>query len=83
MKYHVRLEYDFLQIIYGNNVTDPVDQNCLSAMVDYWISTNSTRKEFEMPKRKDSFTWNEREYLFMKFIVDNCRFYVWKKNRNY
>ena len=61
LKYHF-CECAFLQIIFGNNVTDPVDQNSLNAMVDYWISTTSTRKEFEMPKRKHSSAWRQREY---------------------
>ena len=40
------------QIIYGNYIMDPVDQACMAAMIDYWISPNAIKKEFEVSKGK-------------------------------
>ena len=39
-------------MIYGKYITDPADQQALAAMVDYWISPTSVKKEFEVPKCK-------------------------------
>ena len=39
-----------LQVIYGSYVTDNLDQQTLSAVVDYWISPNACKKDFEIPK---------------------------------
>lgn len=50
-------------------MTDPLDQLTLSAMVDYWISPNAVKKDFEIPKCVYH-VWNILGiHLFMYAIV--------------
>lgn len=35
------------QIIYGSHITDNYDQQAVSALVDYWLSPNAVKKDFE------------------------------------
>ena len=35
------------QIIYGSHITDHYDQQAVSALVDYWLSPNAVKKDFE------------------------------------
>ena len=37
-------------MLYGNVISNPMDQQSLNAMVDYWISPNAVKKDFELPK---------------------------------
>lgn len=37
----------YLQIIYGSHITDSYDQQAVSALVDYWLSPNAVKKDFE------------------------------------
>lgn len=39
-----------VQVVYGSHITDPVDQQSLSAMVDYWVSPTAIKKEFEVAR---------------------------------
>ncbi len=41
-----------LQVLLSNYVTDPVDRHNLSSMLDYWLSYNAIRKDFEIPRCK-------------------------------
>ena len=45
----------FDQLVYGSYVTDPCDQLALGAMVDYWISPNAVKKDFELARCKFRF----------------------------
>ncbi|KAM4694307.1 uncharacterized protein O3C94_004765 [Discoglossus pictus] len=38
------------EIIYGCNISDEFDMSSLMSMIDYWINTNSTKKEYELTK---------------------------------
>ena len=40
------------ELVYGSFLTDPLDQLSLSSMVDYWISPNALKRDFELPRRK-------------------------------
>ncbi len=51
------------EIIFGNYITDPVDQQCLNSVVDYWISPNAIKRDFELPKCKS--------YFFILFLITN------------
>jgi len=50
------------QIIYGSHITDNYDQQAVSALVDYWLSPNAVKKDFEERRCKfvfgDSRVWN-------------------------
>ena len=37
-------------MIYGKYITDPADQQVLTSMIDYWISPNAVKRDFELPK---------------------------------
>lgn len=44
------LRYILTEIIYGSYINDDYDRTNLSAMVDYWIGPNATKREFEATK---------------------------------
>ncbi|XP_030850579.1 dynein heavy chain 8, axonemal isoform X3 [Strongylocentrotus purpuratus] len=46
------LRYILTEIIYGSYINDDYDRTNLSAMVDYWIGPNATKREFEATKLK-------------------------------
>ncbi|XP_071504103.1 dynein axonemal heavy chain 5-like [Diadema antillarum] len=48
----IGLRYILTEIIYGSYINDEYDRNNLSAMVDYWIGPNATKREFEATKLK-------------------------------
>ena len=37
-------------MVYGSSVTSNVDQQALSALVDMWINSAATKKDYEMPR---------------------------------
>ncbi|XP_023932050.1 dynein heavy chain 8, axonemal-like [Lingula anatina] len=46
------IRYMLSEVIYGSYVSDPYDQQTLSAIIDYWISPNATKKDFELARLK-------------------------------
>ena len=38
--------------MYGTHITDPYDQQSLSAIIDYWCSPNAVKKDFEVARLK-------------------------------
>lgn len=46
------IRYILSEVVYGSYVTDPGDQQSLSAMVDYWVSPTAIKKEFEVARLK-------------------------------
>ncbi|XP_035829673.1 dynein heavy chain 5, axonemal isoform X2 [Aplysia californica] len=40
------------EVMYGTHITDPYDQQSLSAIVDYWCSPNAVKKDFEVARLK-------------------------------
>jgi dynein heavy chain len=40
------------ELVYGSFLSDSLDQLSLTAMVDYWISPNAVKRDFELPRRK-------------------------------
>ena len=38
------------QIVYGNGVSNELDASVLASMVDLWISSSASRKDFEIPR---------------------------------
>ncbi|XP_025098007.1 LOW QUALITY PROTEIN: dynein gamma chain, flagellar outer arm-like [Pomacea canaliculata] len=46
------IRYILAEVVYGSHITDPVDQQSLSAMVDYWVSPTAIKKEFEVARLK-------------------------------
>ena len=48
----IGLRHIITEIIYGSYINDDYDRTNLSAMVDYWIGPNATKREFEATKRE-------------------------------
>lgn len=46
------LRFMLAEIIYASFLTDPLDQQSLACMIDYWISPNAIKKDFELPRCK-------------------------------
>ncbi|CAK8694917.1 unnamed protein product [Clavelina lepadiformis] len=46
------LRYQIAELIYGNFITNIYDKQGLNALVDYWLASSSTKKEFELPRVK-------------------------------
>ncbi|XP_052089132.1 uncharacterized protein LOC127725852 isoform X10 [Mytilus californianus] len=46
------LRYMMSEIIYGSHITDSYDQQAVSALVDYWLSPNAVKKDFEERRLK-------------------------------
>ncbi|OWF37572.1 Dynein heavy chain 5, axonemal [Mizuhopecten yessoensis] len=46
------IRYMFSEIIYGSYITDDYDRNSMSSVVDYWISPNAIKKDFDVAKLK-------------------------------
>nr|XP_014351636.1 PREDICTED: dynein heavy chain 8, axonemal-like [Latimeria chalumnae] len=46
------LRYLLSEVVYGSNVKDESDKTSLAAMVDYWISPCTTKKDCELTKLK-------------------------------
>ncbi|XP_076466964.1 uncharacterized protein LOC143298129 [Babylonia areolata] len=46
------IRYVLAEVVYGSYITDPGDQQSLSAMVDYWMSPTAIKKEFEVARLK-------------------------------
>ncbi|XP_077973667.1 uncharacterized protein LOC120348568 isoform X2 [Styela clava] len=44
------LRYQIAELTYGNYVTNANDQQSLNCLVDYWLASNSVKREFELPK---------------------------------
>lgn len=40
------------KMVYGREVTNPVDLNALNALIEFWISLNATRKDFEITRAR-------------------------------
>ncbi|CAH2249077.1 dynein gamma chain, flagellar outer arm-like [Pelobates cultripes] len=40
------------EIIYGRNISDEYDMKTFTSMVDYWISSSTTKKDYELTKLK-------------------------------
>ena len=72
------------QVIYGSYIEDNLDQQTLSAMVDYWVSPNACKKDFEIPKCKDFapmqkyFLWRD---ILVRVLVDQVLSCCWHKFR--
>ena len=41
-----------MQVFYGNYVTDSLDQASLNGMIEYWLSPNAVKKDFELARGK-------------------------------
>ena len=48
---------NILQVTYGTFVADPQDQQSLTAMIEYFISPNAVKRDFEFTKSKHSFLY--------------------------
>ncbi|XP_070190368.1 uncharacterized protein [Littorina saxatilis] len=46
------IRFVLAEVVYGSYITDPGDQQSLSAMVDYWVSPTAIKKEFEVARLK-------------------------------
>ncbi|XP_052807484.1 dynein axonemal heavy chain 5-like isoform X7 [Mya arenaria] len=46
------IRYMLSEVIYGSYSTDVNDQQSLSAMIDYWVSPNAVKKDFEVARLK-------------------------------
>ncbi|KAK6187606.1 hypothetical protein SNE40_005595 [Patella caerulea] len=44
--------YILSEVVYGSYITDPYDQLALSAIVDYWLSPQAIKKDFEVARLK-------------------------------
>ena len=42
--------FSFVQIVYGNSISNELDASVLASMVDLWISSSASRRDFEIPR---------------------------------
>ncbi|XP_031757885.1 dynein gamma chain, flagellar outer arm isoform X2 [Xenopus tropicalis] len=46
------IRYLLSEVIYGCSVSDEFDKTILTSMIDYWISSTTTKKDYELTKLK-------------------------------
>ncbi|XP_041355189.1 dynein gamma chain, flagellar outer arm-like isoform X3 [Gigantopelta aegis] len=55
------------ELVYGRYVTDSFDRQCLSALVDYWISPTAIKKDFEVARSvRREYKPNKITFIFVE-----------------